>query len=478
MNLERLKNVNLLMFVIMAVCFVSFIYNIGHEDIWNDEWFSVNSITKPDISSVCDEIIFSENTPPAYFLLLRWWSGNGSKIDLWYLRLFSALLAVTAVWLIFKLASLVADRKTGLIASVIFGLSPYLLWYAQEARNSTMEVLLSLLIMYFFLKFTLTGKKSSLIWWGVFQFIGIFTHYFLILLIPAQFVYIYLVWDKSNREKWWIIILILFLGFCFWIPSMIEQIRMGRTAWLAKPDIFVFQQILTSFCTGIFSRPDEPLLFLSVFLYAVLFVIGLFKCVWKRESLSLRLAFDRKKLFLIIFFFLPIILSVLISFFKPILYEGKRYIILVLPLFYIMVANGVSKISVKKSVVVLSLIMLLSFWWDYKLHSHRQKRVWKRTAGLVEKYSKLGDALYSTDYTKGRILNYYGIGRAERVEVDDVMLFKKTFRPYKRIWFISIVDKSSAETILNRFAKEISSKVFFNDRGDLTKVVLFECKDL
>ncbi|MDV7389707.1 glycosyltransferase family 39 protein, partial [Arthrospira platensis SPKY1] len=109
----------------------------GQESIWNDEWFTINEIQQADMASFFKEIIHGENTPPLYYILLRWWSGNGRKLDASYLRFLSAVFAAIAVGLTFRFGRALYGNQIGLIAALLLASSPYLCWYGQEIRSLT-----------------------------------------------------------------------------------------------------------------------------------------------------------------------------------------------------------------------------------------------------------------------------------------------------------------------------------------------------
>jgi uncharacterized membrane protein len=62
----------------------------------------------------------------------------------WVLRLPSALVGLLSIYLLYRLGSALFDRLTGLAAALLLAVSPFHVWYSQEARMYALVGLLCL----------------------------------------------------------------------------------------------------------------------------------------------------------------------------------------------------------------------------------------------------------------------------------------------------------------------------------------------
>lgn len=467
------------MAIITVAAGILFTCRINQESIWNDEWFTVHNISRPDLKSCVKEIEFSENNPPLYYFVLRWWAENGTKLDMVRLRLFSALCAVLTVIGVYYLASLLFGNKTGVVAGLLCATSPYIIWYAQEARNSIVEALLGVGCMIFFFRFCERNSNRDLIFAALFQVIGLFTHYFLLFLLPAQLIYVFFFCDRRKQIIWTVVVGIATALFVFWVPSLISQIKMARTSWLIAPTVYFPLQLLGSFSSGIFYESHQSTAIISMAIFFVMFLFGIAAWSMNRKAATVKLAFSRESAFVLIFFFVPLVLSYTISFVKPILYEGKRYLILILPLFFIIAGRGVLAVRKKTGIAgILTVILGLNLYYASYIYVKKQKREWDKACTLIHQLSFPGDILFSNDYTGGKILEYYGIGYARLIEIPDLRFYKKQMRHNKRVWFISIIDNTYEEQLFNSNLPRISTHTFICDEKLLIKVILYDCSML
>ncbi len=473
-NILRLIIIGMLALVSCVV----YMYGIDQESIWVDEWYTVRSVKQPSVSESIAMVVDGENTPPAYFLLLREWAGN-TPTDLHRLRCFSVMWAVGCVVLIYWLGTMLAGGAAGGISALLVVCSPYVLWYAQEARNSAMAMFVAMALVMVFYQY---ARRTGL-WWllatACMQLFALYTHYYFVLFIPAQFLYLYM---RSTRRKllYWIGAMVpVGCLFALWIPRMLEQMSINRSNWLLAPNIYFPVQLLSAFSAGIFYELRQPVAIIVTTLFAICFLMGIFMIHINRRGMSCRVRFSDETVLLLLFLCVPIVSAYLISHVKPIMYEGKRYLIVVLPFFYIIAARGIIRIRRRWIALLVTLaIMSCSVLFMTDIYKGTQKRYWRQTAHIIEKNSKPDDALYSIDYTKGGVLDYYGTGYAKKEIIPDFRLFKKHLRPYKRVWFIAYSENTFEEKQLSNALRLIEAKTLVNPAGYKLRLVLYDCSML
>ena len=111
---------------------------------WLDEAFTLQRASLSPAALVLDS--FQNHHTPSFFLMLSPLVHLGHP-EFW-LRLPSALFGAAAVALIFIIAAKIMGRLAGMLASLIFGLSPMALAFSQEARSYTLDACLILVALY------------------------------------------------------------------------------------------------------------------------------------------------------------------------------------------------------------------------------------------------------------------------------------------------------------------------------------------
>ncbi|MEW6535396.1 MAG: glycosyltransferase family 39 protein [Candidatus Auribacterota bacterium] len=476
-NVLKHPAASLSMIVTFAV--VLFVLHIGQESVWNDEWFTANLVRQPSLKAFYDELIYTENTPPLYFLLVRWWSDLLRSDAMIPLRLLSALFSVGSVILIYMIGTALWSPAVGLLSALLCGTSPYVVWYAQEARNPAMEMFLSLLMFYRFFRYCRSGTYRDLFWLFLSDCAGVYTHYFLVLLLPAQFLYLVMYTEKRVRIRGVVMLVLVGVAGALWMPSLIEQARMNRASWLEPPTILFPVQCLSAFCAGIFYEENRVAAYLSVLLLGVFAIVGCMDWSFLKQRKTIAARYDTRLLMIWFFFLSPLVLALCISLKKPILYEGKRYLILILPYFLIMSARGILALKLKMRVYTcIALVVLLNLIHVSYLYNGYQKRSWTSIASFIRHSAGGNDALFSTDYSAGKILEYCGIGTVKRIEIPDFRVYKKYLRDYRRLWYITVVDQTQEEVVFDSSLPVLLSRSRTTAHGLVLRIKLYDCSDL
>ncbi|MBI3979926.1 MAG: glycosyltransferase family 39 protein, partial [Chloroflexi bacterium] len=135
-----------LAWVVSALVLLAFavrVYHLDYQSLWRDEVDALIFATR-DLGTVLGNFTKVGENGPLYFLLLRLWvaaSGTGE----FSLRFFSAIFGVLIVPLAYAFGRRLVGREVGLFAALLVGVSPYSVWYAQEARMYALLAFMSLL---------------------------------------------------------------------------------------------------------------------------------------------------------------------------------------------------------------------------------------------------------------------------------------------------------------------------------------------
>jgi 4-amino-4-deoxy-L-arabinose transferase-like glycosyltransferase len=114
------------------------LFRLGHQSLWVDEILTWNTVTSREPMTLARLL---ENVHgPVYSLLLHGWCRIAGESE-WALRLPSAVLGTLLIPAIAWLASRWLGRGAAVTAAWLAAGSPFLVWYAQEARNYSMLML-------------------------------------------------------------------------------------------------------------------------------------------------------------------------------------------------------------------------------------------------------------------------------------------------------------------------------------------------
>ena len=133
----------------------------------------------------------ADDPMPLYYLLIHG-LGHWFVPTLQTLRLFSwgcYLLLLPATYLVGRSAT--SDRRIGLLAAVLIGLSPFVIWYSSRATMYVLLMLVTLINAYFFVGI-LEKKPRHLIGYMVSGLLGLGLHYFFSIVLLTQLIFYFL----------------------------------------------------------------------------------------------------------------------------------------------------------------------------------------------------------------------------------------------------------------------------------------------
>ena len=324
-------------------------------DIWHDEGYTATIINQPLI-----DIISTTTTdvhPPFYYIIMHFWQllfGNSVTA----LRSFSVVCGAMTVAMLFLLLQKLFSKRIAIFGAFLAALGPFLIRYSDEARMYALAALLGVAATYTFIM--AVDKKDKKPWWILYGFlvaIGIYTQYFLALLLPAHFVYLWLkiggnrtdVIKIFTNKNIWLAAGLCFLLFLPWLPVMISQVsRVSGEFWIPEVNKFTISTTLSMFLTY-----DERIVrYFGLLLLPIMLIISL---VLARKFHKYRAA-----IWLVtIWSFLPMIIIYTLSKGRPVYLD--RYFTYSAPAFYSLIAIYIGIIFSSKRIrsVGLSIIFIL-----------------------------------------------------------------------------------------------------------------------
>jgi len=126
-----------------------------------------------------------EWNPPLYFVVLWPWAklfGTGEAA----LRSLSALLGTAFVPLVYGCGRELVSRRAGLVAAALAALSPFMLWYSQEAREYMLLMVLCAGSIVCFARTWRLPCRRHLLWWATLSALALLTQYYAGFLVAVE----------------------------------------------------------------------------------------------------------------------------------------------------------------------------------------------------------------------------------------------------------------------------------------------------
>ena len=390
------------------------IWGIGEKSLWLDEAVSFHYADPfhKNILSLVEEVRKVDAHPPLYYLLLhiwlkpiRWFQGKRvinyprQVISERILRFPSFIFAFFSLLLFYILEREAGGKGWG---TILFSFSAYHIYYAQEARNYSLVVMLALLsFLPLIREFKGRWLLLFLVWLA-----GIYTYLYFSLLILSQV--IWWIGFKRGKERYFPItgillaVLILFLPY---FPSLWRRITtLPPLPFSVNPLYRVFSFIYTPvhFTLGEVLPYPSYLILLLFFLVMALVLFPFFQPVKEKELLFL------------LSFLIPLILGISIPLRSHIF--DPKFLIFSLPSLYLLFSFSLKDLKTRFSPFFFTLILLgnilsLSLYFSPSL----EKEDWRGLVRWVERREgeKKGVVLFNPDYI-GYAFDYYYGGRMRR----------------------------------------------------------------
>ncbi len=214
--------------LLYSACLIFLCYKLN---IWEDESYSLHT-TSGGLATVIHQAYNFEGQPPFYFLLLALWRHIDSGI--FFARLLSLVFIGLGSYFFYKLVHLVSGAGSSRWMLIIFLLNPFTVWAGLEIRLYSLVIFLSIISVYFFLRFYTENKNKYLYLSLLICLIGLYTQYFFILEIAAFgcSVLVFKGWKAFvNLAVYVIPLAILFLPNLFVINQQVAMLQSHKAEY-------------------------------------------------------------------------------------------------------------------------------------------------------------------------------------------------------------------------------------------------------
>lgn len=196
----REKNEWIIPLALTFLAIYFFASNRAVECISGDEPFTIY-FSQLKVNDFVPFLFKLNNHPPTYELLLHWWMkwfGN----DLATMRLVPAYFTALSTPAIYLIAKTDKGKLRGVLAAILFILSPFQMEWAHLIRNYSMVIFGATWSMFFFAQFVENKEKSALVGWFFFSIVATTGHYLSWLVICCQLLGFIGIANHSARQEW------------------------------------------------------------------------------------------------------------------------------------------------------------------------------------------------------------------------------------------------------------------------------------
>lgn len=277
--------------------------------------------------------------PPLFRFLAYFWAYIGQ--DEFRLRLLPFIFGILSILFTYKVAKIMFDEKTGLIASFLISLSPFHIYYSQEFTHYTLTVFLALCSIYYLVQ---SLEKNNIYSWLKFIFftsLSLYANYISLLFLIAENLFFFFSYTKYKKliKGWLLSQSAILLLYSPWLTKMSIQFSILRldyyrpyVDWIPEGSLAYILQALKIFNAGY--NANFIIQSLVLLLFFPLLLIGIFSS-FKKDITKTRL--------LVFWIFIPMLLAII---FSRIAHSfSYRNFIFALPAYYILIALGIMKIK-------------------------------------------------------------------------------------------------------------------------------------
>jgi mannosyltransferase len=257
---------------------------IGRQGFWVDEGYTA-MLVHLSPGKMLALIPKTESTPPLYYCV-AWVLGRVFGYGEAGLRSLSAIAGVATVPVAYAAARKLISNRAGLIAAALTACSPLMIWYSQEARSYSLLVLLTAVSLLAFAYARARPTTRMLIAWVVASGLALATHYYALLAIAPQAVWLLAAHGRRRSVQ----VGVGVVGLCglALLPLAISQNGTDNASWIGLLPLGLrLDQFIRQFLIG-FQAPAQGLI---EGIAAAITIVGLLLLMVSSDAIEQRGAF-------------------------------------------------------------------------------------------------------------------------------------------------------------------------------------------
>ncbi len=157
---------------------------LGAQSYWFDEAQAAHELHL-SLGAMLHAVAGIETNPPLYFLLGWAWVHMFGAGEVG-LRSLSALAGTAVIVLAYLCGRELVSRTAGLVAAALAAVSPFMIWYSQEAREYMLLAALCAASLLFWARAWHEHSRWNIVGWAVFSALALMTHSFAIFLVVPE----------------------------------------------------------------------------------------------------------------------------------------------------------------------------------------------------------------------------------------------------------------------------------------------------
>jgi mannosyltransferase len=402
-------------------------YKLGDWSFWIDEIYTINRAVEhfSTLERMLPNLPPARNWVPISFILTAQ-VFNYLGVSEWSARLVSVMIGIITIPILFFPSRKMFGSTVTLIALLLLAVSPWHIYWSQNARFYTSVMLLSTLSLFAFYHGIEKNRPVYLLLFYVLFYLASSERLFAFFIIPIVICYLFILWIRPMGKPR---ALIKKIAYFLFLPIILfALLEIIRWALGGSP-------ITIAFLDGFFEQVNTTPIRLSLsIIYRIgvpIFSLGFFCGVY------ILIKPQRATLFVVIGAALPILLLLLLSIF---FFAVDRYIFITLFLWLILAAIAINKLFQHANgftkllpLGVLSIILItsLSEMVLYYQFQNGNRPKWKEAYAFVEENFSEGDIIYTTRTEVG---NYY-FPKAEEYDVNSFDPNQIT-KNSSNVWFV------------------------------------------
>lgn len=432
-------------------------FRIGAQPLWLDEATSAGFAQRSLAQLWSWSSIVDPGNPPLYYSLLHGWVkfGDGEGT----LRTLSALIGVSTIPLVYALGRTIRDHRLGIVGALLFAISPFQVWYSQEARGYALLTLGATSAMWGVASLLRDPERSgstrgALGAWFAYvsgTTVALLSHNTAVFLLIGANALMLGWWSAHGRgsrgflRNWLLAQLAVLLLWISWLPALVHQVADGDAyAWIPRPTFgSVFSGVYAVYA-GVTRATPYP-----VEAALVLALAGLGLWSWRADR--------RWIAFVLVFSLAAPVGELIVSVWRPI-FLTQTLIWAAVPV-CVTVAAGL--LCLRPRVFAGALVILVTFAGlglrsYYFLHD---KEAWDQVAAFVDQRLQPGDAIVFSVGFLHIPFDRYSSGPADysvpEVELtgssDDPFVALDETKTRSRVWLIVSHPRSSTNAVITAF---------------------------
>jgi 4-amino-4-deoxy-L-arabinose transferase-like glycosyltransferase len=205
---------------------------LAEQSFWHDEAVTVGRVLQPSLGGTLRVDAASEATPPVYYVLAWVWTRLFGTTE-FAVRSLSAVCGIALVPVLYAAGRRLLGARAGMIAAALAAVSPFLVWYSQEARAYALLALLaglSLLCLARALERPTRGRLAS---WAIVAALALATHYFAVFLVVPEALLLLVATAGSLGARIAAVAGVGLAGAAL-LPLALHQARVHPDAWIGR----------------------------------------------------------------------------------------------------------------------------------------------------------------------------------------------------------------------------------------------------